>query len=163
MGLRIDLGCGKNKVEGCIGVDAYPGNEPDIVADIKFPIKELANECAEFVVCRHVLEHLEVNEWQHVFNEICRLLEPGGRFEVRVPHPAYEDSMIHGHIHVLTPRFWHDADRGGWLGGVVVDRVEETQNPECLEFCEARGLVFHEWARFLRNAYVETVVTGHKP
>lgn len=164
MAKRIDLGCGKNRADGCdTGVDIWHGNEPDIVADIRYRIQQLPDGCAEFVICRHVLEHLGVNEAHLVLREIARLLEPGGRFEIRVPHPAYEDAMIHGHIHVLTPRFWRDGRDGGWFPGLEILEIEETPNPACEAFCREYDFPFTPWASFLRNAYVETVVRGVRP
>jgi SAM-dependent methyltransferase len=164
MGLRIDLGCGTNKVEGCIGVDLHAPNSPDIVADIREPILGLATGCAEFVVCNHTLEHLWLEEWRLVLREIYRLLEPKGKFEIRVPHPSCADALIHGHNFVLTPLFWRNIQNGkiGIWPLLKIDEVTERPNPQCMEFCERQNLKFVEWGPFLFDAFIETEVYGHK-
>jgi len=161
--LQIDLGCGTNKREGFLGVDMWPANEPDILSDIRTRIVELESGCADYVLCSHVLEHLGVEEWRQVLQEIGRLLMPTGKFELRMPHPSHDDSMIHGHIHVMTPHFWRSVRDQGWTAkdGLVIERIEEVPNPACLEFCR-NSVDFELWAPFLRNAYRETVVKGVK-
>lgn len=58
LGVKIDLGCGANRIPGFIGVDirAVPG--VDVVVDLeKFPWP-IPDECASTVACSHVLEHI---------------------------------------------------------------------------------------------------------
>lgn len=164
MEIRIDLGCGKNKVEGCIGVDIHRGDNPDIVADIRKPIPGISEGCADFVVCRHVLEHLAEDEWRDVMREVARLLGPGKRFEIHVPHPACENAMIHGHKAVLTPLFWQHMQQGlaPFIDGLAIDRVVEIPWPPALEYCREKGLNFDKESRFMWNAYYETEIHGHR-
>lgn len=164
MGKRIDLGCGGNKVDGCIGVDIWRENEPDIVADVRTVVPGLEDGSAEYVVCRHVLEHLDYEEWRAVMREISRLLEPGGKFEIRVPHPACDNAMIHGHNFVFTPHWWRQL-RNGAIDiklPLTIDAVDEIPDPLCVEFCASKGLVFADWSGFLRNAFYETAIYGHR-
>lgn len=58
LGVKIDLGCGANKVEDFIGIDNRPLPGVDIVMDLeKFPW-DIPSECASLVVSSHVLEHI---------------------------------------------------------------------------------------------------------
>lgn len=34
-GLKLDIGCGPNKKEGCVGIDIYEGEEIDVTLDIE--------------------------------------------------------------------------------------------------------------------------------
>jgi predicted SAM-dependent methyltransferase len=162
--MNIDLGCGPKPREGYLGVDIFEGNNPQICADITRPIPGLANNCADRINCSHVLEHILGNGVHAIFTEIARLLKPGGIFEIRVPHPASDIAMVQGHIHVFTPRWWHEAKRDDWFKGkVVIDTIEEILDPQFVQEYEALGRPPTIMNRYLRNVYIETFVVGHKP
>lgn len=163
--MKIDLGCGKQAHEGFLRVDLYPGNRPDIVADITQPIPGLADGCAEHVICHHVLEHLHgIEDWRLVMTEIARLLHSKSTFEIRVPHPSHDDAMIYGHVHVLSPRFWTDMRDQNWLENLlIIDTIQESFDPRFLAERASLGNPPDALLRYLRNIYNETVITGHKP
>ena len=55
----IDLGCGENKRQGCIGVDFREMPGVDIVENLsKFPWNNIPNEIADVVYSSHLLEHI---------------------------------------------------------------------------------------------------------
>ena len=58
LGVKIDIGCGANKVHGFIGVDtrALPG--VDIVMDLEKYPWPIPTDCASTLVSSHVLEHI---------------------------------------------------------------------------------------------------------
>ncbi|MBE3142852.1 MAG: methyltransferase domain-containing protein [Planctomycetes bacterium] len=79
----IDLGCGHSKTRGIWGLDILVGVHPDIVSDLELglPFKDNSVDC---IYANHVLEH--VKDLERVLSEIHRVLKPGGRFRVFVPH-----------------------------------------------------------------------------
>lgn len=82
--LRLDLGCGKSPREGFVGVDSRKFGQP-IVADLrrKWP---WADGSVEEAHCSHFVEHLSAVERVHFANELHRVLIPGGKAQVIVPH-----------------------------------------------------------------------------
>jgi ubiquinone/menaquinone biosynthesis C-methylase UbiE len=162
--MKLDLGCGNNKRPGYVGVDIQSRYNPDILGDIvRLP---LADECASHILCSHVLEHLSSGDWHKVMREIARLLEPDGQFEIRVPHPSWDEAMILDHRHVLTPYMWRQAQKDDWLGGsLIIDSIEEVPNNDCMNFVSfvMSHVSWDEASKFLRNAFIETIITGHKP
>ena len=86
--LKLDLGCGPNKKEGFTGVDsrAFDG-KVDVVHDLtkKWPWKDASVEEAH---CSHFLEHLNAEGRIHFVNELYRVLIPGAKCQVIVPHWA---------------------------------------------------------------------------
>jgi len=85
--IRLDIGCGKNKKEGFIGVDQYKMDGVDKVMDVrgKWPWKDGS---VEEVHCSHFIEHLTATERVHFMNELYRVLRVDGKASVITPHWA---------------------------------------------------------------------------
>lgn len=81
---KLNLGCSIFKKEGFINLDVDHSSNPDIVHNLdEFPYPFEDNQFSE-IVGDHVLEHLN-----HPFNamkELHRILKPGGKLTIRVPH-----------------------------------------------------------------------------
>ena len=57
--VRVDLGCGENKMPGTIGIDFRQANGVDIVQDLTmFPWQAVPTEIADVVMSSHLLEHI---------------------------------------------------------------------------------------------------------
>lgn len=57
--VKIDLGCGENKMPGAIGVDFRQVRGVDIVQNLTlFPWKNVPSEVADIVMSSHLLEHI---------------------------------------------------------------------------------------------------------
>lgn len=106
--LRLDLGCGKSKREGFIGLDQYAMEGVDAVTDFAAPgrwrIKEptlngvmllaeedgngysLPDNSVDEVHCSHFLEHLTGLQRVQFFNELYRVLIPDGKATIITPH-----------------------------------------------------------------------------
>jgi predicted SAM-dependent methyltransferase len=79
---KLNLGCGNKKIKGMVNIDFY-GN-PDLKWDLNvfpYPFKK---DSIDFVLCKHVLEHLK--EPEKFFLEIHRILKKGGNLKIIVPH-----------------------------------------------------------------------------
>ena len=80
----LDIGCGKNKRPGAIGIDRIDLPGVDIVADIEDGLKYLPDKFADEIYALQCLEHLE--NFESVLGEIVRVLKKDGRATVEVPH-----------------------------------------------------------------------------
>ncbi len=92
----IELGCGKKKKSGRIGVDKVDLSEVDIVADIEDGLPFLPDDSVDEIHCRSVLEHIE--NFENVIKEIVRVLKKDGKAHVFVPHfsnPYYYSDFTH--------------------------------------------------------------------
>ena len=85
--VRLDLGCGKNKREGFTGVDSREFEGVDQVVDLSQPWPWDDNSVDE-VNCSHMLEHLTAPERIHFVNELHRVMKPGAKCTIIVPHWA---------------------------------------------------------------------------
>ncbi len=111
--LRLDLGCGPNPREGFDGVDVLPfDGKVKHVLDLAAPVyAPLPKGCEHLAGCfdrkvigyepwpwadgsvaeihaSHFVEHLTALERCHFWNELCRVLAPGAKATIIVPHWA---------------------------------------------------------------------------
>lgn len=87
--LKLDLGCGKNKVAGFVGIDFINFEGVDHVVDLRKPWP-IEDGSADEVHCSHFLEHLTGAERIHFFNELYRVLKPGAQARIITPHWSHE-------------------------------------------------------------------------
>ncbi|NQU35193.1 MAG: methyltransferase domain-containing protein [Bacteroidetes bacterium] len=80
--VKIDLGCGKTKPEGFIGIDIAAGDGVDIVHDLGQGIP-MEDSSVDYVRAYDFVEHLPNK--LNTMNEIWRVLKPGGTAEIFVP------------------------------------------------------------------------------
>ena len=71
--MKLNIGCGKNKLKGFINLDISPNVAPDIVRDIERGLPFGDNTFDE-AVSSHTLEH--IRDLIFVMNEIWRVCKP---------------------------------------------------------------------------------------
>jgi SAM-dependent methyltransferase len=87
---KLDVGCGKYKVPGSIGLDWIGSTDADVVCDLtKFPWPLEASSFDE-VFAHNILEHL--NETVATIEEIHRVAKSGAILHIRTPHFASLES-----------------------------------------------------------------------
>ena len=102
--LRLNLGCGTNKLDGFVNIDAY--GDPDGIWDLNvMPYPWMSNTVDE-IVMNHVLEHVE--EWWECFRECARILKPGGTMYINVPDESSKTALTYrDHHHVFSLISFH--------------------------------------------------------
>lgn len=85
-GLRIELGCGKTKKSGFIGIDNFKHENVDICMDLdNFLQLPFENDSVCSVRAVHSLEH--IGESVRLWNEIYRVCKKDALVYAVVPHP----------------------------------------------------------------------------
>jgi len=79
----IELGCGNSKTPGAIGVDFNPKTQADIIHDLDIFPYPFADNYADRIICKDVLEHVE--HFVEVMEEIWRIGKPGCEVEISGP------------------------------------------------------------------------------
>lgn len=83
-GKNVMLGSGKDYFKNCIRVDINYSVKPDIIFDLNkypYPFKD---NVFDNILCFSILEHL--HNLIKTMDEIYRILKPGGRVYILVPH-----------------------------------------------------------------------------
>ena len=94
-GVKLDVGCGRNKQPGCIGIDrvAMPG--VDIVQDLQeFPWSVPDNICT-MIVLSHVWEHIEPKYRSALMDELWRVARWDGQLFISCPYANSFLAMAH--------------------------------------------------------------------
>ena len=80
----LDLGCGRHKVPGALGVDRNPGSQADVLGDLDSKRLPFRDGLFDEVHLNHVIEHLQ--DVVAVMAEIHRVCKSGAAVTVRTPH-----------------------------------------------------------------------------
>lgn len=102
MGYKLDLGCGRQKQPGCLGVD-YEDFGQEIVRDLTKGLPFSDGTVSE-IHMNHTLEHFANGEelW-FLIAEWFRVCHDGARIFVRVPHADTPDAHNPSHL-----SFWNE-------------------------------------------------------
>lgn len=84
--MKLNLGAGDSKFEGFISVDLY-----DPKADVQADICDLPYEAntVDEIVAYQVIEHVPYQKSEKMFEEMYRVLKPGGTAIVETPNIGY--------------------------------------------------------------------------
>jgi len=96
--MRLNFGCGKNKLDGWKNYDS----EVDIRKPLPFD-----DGVAEYVFAEHVVEHVTSPEAFGFFEESFRVLEEGGSIRITVP-------CVTQALERSTPEYCNWVFRKGW-------------------------------------------------
>lgn len=99
----LELGCGRKRTPGAIGVDINPRVKPDVLWDLNKTPYPFQQDSFHEIICSHVLEHLD--NIVKVMEELHRIGTAGCVIRVNAPYftsiNAYMDPT---HRHFFTSR-----------------------------------------------------------
>jgi len=111
--MKINLGCGFNRIPGYVNIDSSEEVKPDLVLNLDSPnfgFKHsfkipISSDSVDEVMAIHVLEH--IHNLIPLMNEIHRVLKSGGTLKIRVPHShsleAFQDPT---HVRFFNQNSW---------------------------------------------------------
>ena len=99
--MKLNLGCGNDIKAGFVNLDINPGHGVDVVHNLdKFPYP-FKDDTFDEIRAYSILEH--VADLMKTMSELHRILKPGGRLDIIVPH--YNGPLAWGnptHIRTFT-------------------------------------------------------------
>ena len=116
--LRLDIGCGKTKMDGWEGVDAIDFGQKH-VHDIRKGLPWVADQSVSEVRSSHFVEHLTGTERIAFFNELYRVMKPGATAQIVTPNwshscaygdPTHQWPPMSQWYPLYLNRAWRDAN-----------------------------------------------------
>ncbi len=104
--MKLNLGCGQNRMDGYVNVDKFAACGPDLAWDLECLPWPFEDSSADEVVMRRVLEHLggTVDGFSAIMQELYRVCTPGATVKLAVPHPRSESyAGDPTHVRPITP------------------------------------------------------------
>jgi SAM-dependent methyltransferase len=140
--LTLDMGCGKSKRPGSVGVDLVPLPGVDVVCDLTRTPYPFASDRFDEIRCRHILEHFD--NLIAVLEEIHRICKPGAKIYITVPHftsaGAFADPT-------------HKRFFGFWTFEFFIDDVEESRAWISNWYTSARFSIERKKLNFQKRKY----------
>ena len=170
--LRIDLGCGPNKKEGFTGLDQYAfDGKVDHVLNLGRDPLPFEDGSVDEAFTSHFVEHLTAPERCHVINELYRVMKPGAKCTLIVPHwgscraygdPTHQWPPMGEFWFYYLKQEWRDgnaphADAKNWPQGYACD-FDCTWGFGLSPAIQARNAEFQQFAV---NHYREAVYDIH--
>ncbi len=109
----LDIGCGKNKRPGALGVDSNRDASADVIADVNRGSLPFRDGVFERIWVVHVIEH--VADVIATIEELHRVARPGGIIIVETPHytdfSSFCDPTHRWHLNSFSFRYFtEDGD-----------------------------------------------------
>jgi len=104
--MKFNMGCGLNRMDGYVNVDAAPDAGADEVWDLETTPWPWATSCAQEVRFIHSLEHMggDPKVFLAIMQELYRICAPGAKVVIHVPHPRHDVFLGDPtHVRVITP------------------------------------------------------------
>jgi SAM-dependent methyltransferase len=89
MASKLNIGCGTDIRQGWVNLDSVALAGVDVCHDITNVPLPFPDETFEVILCKDVLEHVE---YIPVLKDLYRILQPGGRIHIQVPHFTSKDA-----------------------------------------------------------------------
>lgn len=129
----VELGCGRTKTPGYIGVDRFPLPGVDVVADLngQFPFDD---DSVDVIYACHSLEHLD--DLEHTMNEIYRICRHGAIVQILSPYYLTSLNMAN-----LYHKCVFNEDTMRFFSGHTTEMIsgEEWYCPHAVEWCVERS------------------------
>lgn len=123
--MKLNLGCGNKRIDGFIGVDKFPCDAVDVIADLndKLPFDD---DSVEEIYMDNVIEH--IFDIPALFLEIRRICKASGLVTIYTPHFAscasWRDPTHVHHLSYFSMNHFekHDVEHYTSGGFMVIER-----------------------------------------
>lgn len=104
--MKLNMGCGFNKIPGFVNIDKFSECDPDLQVDLERLPWPIDAHQADEVVFNHCLEHLgqKTEVFLGIVKELYRICRANARIVINVPHPRHDHFLGDPtHVRVINP------------------------------------------------------------
>lgn len=105
--MKLNMGCGQNKVPGYVNIDKFKECSPDLQMDLEVTPWNLPDNSVEEVLFNHCLEHLGATSdvFFGIVKELYRVCIHNAKIQINVPHPRHDNFIGDPtHVRIITPQ-----------------------------------------------------------
>lgn len=107
--MKLNMGCGLNKLDGYVNVDLFPEGGPDVVCNLEETPWPWQTGSAAEVIFNHSLEHMggDPQIFLAIMKELYRVCAGGATVRITAPHPRHDSFIIDPtHVRAITPNMF---------------------------------------------------------
>lgn len=179
--MKLNIGCGSNKIAGYINIDTEESCEPDLVHDLMEKPLPFEDGSVDEILFFHCIEHIRKCLHEQVLNEFRRVLVPGGKLYISYPtfwecaqrwhnntngEKKFWEATLYGrqlyptdyHVAAMDPIELHDLlGRLGFSGMFSTPEPAETYNT--ITFAKRSGVVCDAYEDLIKDDITNMVIT----
>jgi predicted SAM-dependent methyltransferase len=84
--MKLNFGCGAIYKDGWVNADIDLKVKADVYLDVNQTNLPWSNNSFDYILADNVIEHLPEDKVRYLLHEFNRILVPGGKLEIYVPH-----------------------------------------------------------------------------
>jgi SAM-dependent methyltransferase len=153
--MNVDIGCGRFKKEGFIGIDMQRLPGVDIVSNVDYGIP-LVDDSVDEIYCSHTIEHLGAVD--RFLRELCRVCRKGALIELRMPYYSYRFALNPGHKYTFSDDWFAEVIRNHYGSLMSLERVEYKECPGIRTELERHRVEFEFAKRHFNNVIEDFTV-----
>jgi len=109
----LNIGCGKQKIEGFINLDCNKNLNPDVVHNLEETPLPFDTMSIDGGLASHILEH--IRNLPELLQDIWRITKLGGAWEIRTPHYLSPDAWGDlTHVRSFSQQSFNNEFFKGW-------------------------------------------------
>jgi SAM-dependent methyltransferase len=124
--MKLNIGCGYDKLDGYINIDISKDVNPDKVVNIEKGLPFNTNSVDEIYSC-HCLEHIRPEKWRYVLKEIARVCKNNTIITLDLPFDNAGTRTHFDHYRTFTYGSFQEL-REYYLDGVRFETLEHEDN-----------------------------------
>lgn len=153
----LEIGPGLSRIEGFETLNIIDGRNVDYIMNIAEPL-DFEDNTFDIIYASHVIEHIPWFMQRQLFNELYRILKPGGVLEVWVPDFGKVLETVNSYLSSGTNntskdgwyRYNSDKDVFTWANGRIFSYGDGDANPISFNW---HRCVFH--SEFLEKLFLD--------
>ena len=94
--MKLNLGCGRKKLEGFVNIDISDYCEPDMVMDLSKVPYPIGSNVVEHIIMKSVIEHLPIDpeSFFMILKEIYRICKNEAIIDIECPFPNHRWQIV---------------------------------------------------------------------